>query len=109
MGEFSTMGRAGPELLSPRGFGDFAVQGALWREPPSFIFAEPSATTPPTAAELIRERGKLLVELQRNLERAQQRIRESANKHCRHVEFAVGYRVLLQLQPYRKHSVARPQ
>ncbi|XP_042032226.1 uncharacterized protein LOC121778901 [Salvia splendens] len=79
------------------------------RDPPSLIFAEPSRSTPPEAAELIRQRGELLVELRRNLERAQQRMRESANKHRRHLEFKVGDLVLLKLQPYRQHSVARPR
>ena len=78
------------------------------REPPSLVFAPPSAATPPSAAELIRQRGELLVELRRNLERAQQRMRDSANKHRRDVEFKVGDEVLLKLQPYRQHSVARP-
>lgn len=78
------------------------------REPPSLIFAPPSAATLPSVANLIRLRGELLVKLRKNLERAQQRMRESANKRRRHVEFAVGDRVVLKLQPYRQHSVARP-
>ena len=71
------------------------------REPPSLIFAPPSLVTPPSVADLIRQQGELLVELRENLERAQQRMRELANKHRRHVEFVVGDRVLLKLQPYR--------
>lgn len=55
------------------------------RELPSLIFAKPSAVIPPSVAELITQRGELLVELRRNLERAQQRIRDFANKHRRHV------------------------
>ncbi|XP_047945555.1 receptor kinase-like protein Xa21 [Salvia hispanica] len=78
------------------------------REPLSLIFDPPSLATPPSVADLIRQWGELLVELRGNLERAQQRIRESVNKHRRHVEFVVGDRVLLKLQPYCEHSMARP-
>lgn len=78
------------------------------KEPPSLVFAPLSAATPPSVAELIRQRGELLVELRRNLERAQQRMRDSTNKHRCNVEFVSGDLVLLKLQPYRQHSVARP-
>ncbi|XP_047961908.1 uncharacterized protein LOC125206713 [Salvia hispanica] len=78
------------------------------REPPPLIFAPPSATTPTSATELIHQHGELLVQLRRNLERAQQRMRESANKHRRHVEFKVGDMVRLKLQPYRQYSVVHP-
>lgn len=90
------------------GLGMSPFKALYGREPPSLIFAPPSATTPPSVADIIRQREELLVELGRNLERAQQRMRDSANKHRRHVEFAVGDRVLLKLQLYRQHSVARP-
>lgn len=46
--------------------------------------------------------------LRKNLEKAQQRMRDTANKSRRDVEFAVGDRILLKLQLYRQHSVARP-
>lgn len=62
----------------------------------------------PEVAELIQQWGELLVELRRNLERAQQRMRNAANKHRRDVQFEVGDKVLLKLQQYRQHSVARP-
>ena len=78
------------------------------KDPPPLIFARPSATTPPSAAELIRQRGEFLVQVPKNLENAQQRMRENANKHRRHVEFKVGDMVLLKLTPYRQHSVALP-
>lgn len=89
------------------GLGMSPFKALYGRDLPSLVFAPPSAATPPSAAELITQRSELLVELRRNLERAQQRMRESANKHRRDVEFAVGEMVLLKLQPYRQHSVAR--
>lgn len=58
--------------------------------------------------EIIRQRGDLLVWLRKNLKKAQQRMIDTANKNRRDVEFAVGDRVLLKLQLYRQHSVARP-
>lgn len=78
------------------------------REPPLLVASPPSAATPPKVADLIKQRGTLLVELRANLQRAQQRMAESANKHRRHVEFEEGDLVWLKLQPYRQHSVARP-
>ncbi|XP_042008927.1 uncharacterized protein LOC121757445 [Salvia splendens] len=91
------------------GLGMSPFKALYGRDPPSLVFAQPSAATPSSAADLIRQRSELLVELRRNLERAQRRMRDSANKHRRHVEFEVGDLVLLKLQPYRQHSVARPQ
>ena len=78
------------------------------RDPSLLIAAPPSTKTPPKVAELIRQRGQLLLELRRNLEQAQQRMRESVNKKRRHVEFEVGDWVWLKLQPYRHLSIAKP-
>ena len=58
--------------------------------------------------ELIRQRGELLVELQKKFGMEKQRMRSSANKHRRDVNFALGDKVLLKLQQYRQHSVAKP-
>ncbi|XP_041999973.1 uncharacterized protein LOC121749468 [Salvia splendens] len=91
------------------GLGMSPFKALYGHDPPSLVFAQPSAATQPSAAELIRQRSELLVDLLPNLERAQQRMRESANKHRRHVEYEVGDMVLLKLQPYRQYSVARPQ
>lgn len=78
------------------------------REPPLLVASPPSAATPPKVADLIHQCGALLRELRANLECAQQRMKDSANKHRRHVEFEVGDLVWLKLQPYRQHSVAKP-
>lgn len=90
------------------GLGMSPFKALYGREPPSLVFAPLSAATPPSVAELITQRSELLVRLRGNLARAQQRMRESANKHRRNVEFVAGDKVLLKLQPYRQHSVARP-
>ncbi|KAL1551486.1 hypothetical protein AAHA92_19326 [Salvia divinorum] len=74
------------------------------REPPLLVAAPPSLSTPPAVADLIRQRGELLVKLRSNLECAQQRMRDVANRHRRDVHFEVGDMVLLKLQQYRQHS-----
>ncbi|KAL1534405.1 hypothetical protein AAHA92_30586 [Salvia divinorum] len=91
------------------GLGVSPFKALYGRDPPPLIAAQPStARLEPSVAELIHQRGALLVDLRKNLARAQQRMRESANKHRRDVQFEVGDRVLLKLQQYRQHSVAKP-
>ncbi|XP_042032533.1 uncharacterized protein LOC121779292 [Salvia splendens] len=90
------------------GLGTSPFRALYGREPPLLVASVPSAKTPPCVAELIKERGELLVQLRNNLSRAQQRMTAMANRHRRHVEFDVGDFVWLKLQPYRQHSVAKP-
>ena len=90
------------------GLGTSPFTALYGRDPPSLIAAAPSAETTPDVALMIRQRGELIVLLRKNLERAQQRMRVAANKHRRDVEFEAGEMVLLKLQMYRQHSVARP-
>lgn len=90
------------------GIGMSPYQALYGRVPPMLVAVSPSPRTPPKVADLIVQRGKLLELLWTNLERAQQRMREAANKHRRHVDFEVGDLVWLKLQPYRQHSVAKP-
>ena len=90
------------------GLGTSPFEALYGREPPPLIAAPPSASTQPDVAELIRQRGETIVLLRKNLERAQQRMQKAANKHRRELEFVVGDKVLLKLQQYRQHSVAKP-
>lgn len=90
------------------GLGTSPFMALYGREPPPLVAAEPSSSCPGDMASVIRQRSDLLVKLRRNLEQAQQRMRASANKHRRDLEFGVGDKVLLRLQQYRQHSVARP-
>lgn len=58
------------------GLGMSPFKALYGRELPSLIFAPPSAATPPSVADIVRQRGELLVELRRNLKCAQQWMRE---------------------------------
>jgi hypothetical protein len=50
-------------------------------------------------------RDEILKELRQNIQQAQVRMKQNADKHRRDVEFAVGDWVYLRLQPYRQSSV----
>lgn len=56
---------------------------------------------------MLEDRDQLLRQLRQNLEDAQHRMEQKANKKRREVEFEVGEMALLRLQPYRQTSVAR--
>lgn len=79
------------------GLGTSPFRALYGREPPPLIAATPAVSCPPSVAELIKQRGELLVWLRKNLEKSQQRMRDNANKSLRDVAFAVGDRVLLKL------------
>ena len=82
---------------------------ALYGRDPPNIFGTPAVPAENAAvAANLGERTELLQLLKRNLALAQKRMVHTANQHRRHVEFQVGDRVLLRLQPYRQVSVGRP-
>lgn len=54
----------------------------------------------------LRSRDQIFSTLKTNLLHAQQKMKATFDSKHRHVEFRVGDRVLLKLQPYRKLSVA---
>lgn len=69
------------------GLGTSPFRALYGREPPSLVAVPPAASCPSSVAALIRQRGELLVWLRKNLEKAQQRMRDTANKSRRDVEF----------------------
>ncbi|KAL1546909.1 hypothetical protein AAHA92_23444 [Salvia divinorum] len=82
---------------------------ALYGRDPPNIFSTPARPSRNVdVADLLVERTDLLRFLKERLSKAQQLMAETANRHRRHVEFNVGDKVLLRLQPYRQVSVGRP-
>ncbi|VFQ69392.1 unnamed protein product [Cuscuta campestris] len=69
--------------------------------------AEAGESKVPEVDALLTERDSLLHQLRRNLEAAQRRMKAAADKHRRDLSFEVGDWVLLRLEPYQQHSVAR--
>lgn len=90
------------------GLGTSPFRALYGMDPSPLIAAPPAVSCPSSVAELIKQRGELSVWLRKNLERAQQRMCDTANKSRHDVEFAVGDQVLLKLKLYPQHSVARP-
>ena len=75
------------------------------RTPPTLKQFLPGEVKVHAVAEELRVQDEILRLLHRNLERAQQRMRVTANKHRQEVQFQVGDMVLMKLQPYQQFSV----
>lgn len=75
--------------------------------PPYLLPYEPESSKIQAVDELLKNRDQLVRELRQNLERAQHRMQQKADKHRRELEFAMGDRVWLRLQPYRQTSVGQ--
>lgn len=58
-------------------------------------------------SRMTTERNLILDELKGNLERAQNRMKQQANKHRRDVQYEVGDIVYLKIQPYKLRSLAK--
>ncbi|MCH79693.1 Ty3/gypsy retrotransposon protein [Trifolium medium] len=76
------------------------------RDPPTMVryVAQPDDIT--TVKEQLLHRDAILEQLRSNLLRAQQVMKAHADKKRTDVEFKVGDKVLVKLQPYRQHSAA---
>ncbi|VFR01939.1 unnamed protein product [Cuscuta campestris] len=81
---------------------------ALYGRPsPDLIPYNRGSSKVPAVDDILAERDGLLRRLRSNLQAAQTRMKLLADRHRREVEFAVGDWVLLRIQPYKQHSVAR--
>ena len=75
------------------------------RPPPTIHDFLPGEVRAQAVLDNLRSRDEMLAQLRRHLERAQQRMVASANKHRRDVEFEVGDMVFLKFRPYRQSTL----
>ena len=76
------------------------------RDPPHIVRYQLSGTDSPVIQEMLEQRDKLLDTLKINLARAQNYMKQQADKRRRDVQFDIGELVLVKLQPYRQQSLA---
>ncbi|KAJ4821432.1 polyprotein [Rhynchospora pubera] len=73
--------------------------------PPQFPMGSPPRSDVQTVNEVIKERHQVLLELQQELKRAQERMKKFSDNNRIERHFSVGAWVYLKLQPYRQLSV----
>ena len=82
-------------------------QALYGRLPLSIIPYPPGSSKLASVDELLIERDELLRQLRQNLLAAKNRMEAKANLKRREVEFHVGDKVLVKLQPYRQLTLAK--
>ncbi|CAM8999301.1 unnamed protein product [Rhodiola kirilowii] len=80
-------------------------QAVYGRSPPSIIEFVPSDSTHAQVTTTLESRDHILQQLKTNIERAQLRMRQQANRHRTDKSFNIGDWVYIRLQPYRQNSV----
>ncbi|PNY16670.1 Ty3/gypsy retrotransposon protein [Trifolium pratense] len=76
------------------------------REAPTLIRYVAQTSDPPSVKEQLIQRDVIMDQLKQNLMRAQHVMKHQAGKKRKDVEFKLGDKVLVRLQPYRQHSAA---
>lgn len=77
------------------------------RDPPRLIRFIPRSTVVSSIEEQLTERDAFLDDLKAHLVRAQQRMKALEDAKGREVEYQVGDKVYLKVQPYRQRSLAK--
>ncbi|KAI5416307.1 hypothetical protein KIW84_041381 [Lathyrus oleraceus] len=77
------------------------------RAPPVLIRGDTPGSAVDEISKLTMERNLMIKELQEQLLKAQDMMRNQANKHRREVVYEVGDKVFLKIQPYKMKSLAK--
>ncbi|CAL0309792.1 unnamed protein product [Lupinus luteus] len=75
------------------------------RDPPKLIRYALTSAEPLAVQEQLLQRDHILAQLKIHLQRAQHIQKKNADLKRTHVEFQIGDKVLVKLQPYRQHSL----
>ena len=76
------------------------------RDPPTLLKGDATASAVEGVNQLLAERNSILEELKWQLNKPQNHMKNQADKKRRDVEFEVGDKVYLKIQPYRLKSLA---
>ncbi len=82
-------------------------QALYGQAPPNYLTANLEVGASEGVQEWGREREEVMKELRENLLKAQNRMKQVADKHRIDREFQIGDHVFLKLQPYRQSTIAR--
>lgn len=74
--------------------------------PPTLLTYVPGTTKVQAGEDELRDKDQALKLLKENLQKAQMRMKQNADKHRSKRNFEVGYWVYLRLQPYRQNTIA---
>ena len=77
------------------------------RDPPSLLWFEEGSTTNGELEDMMKSRDAILRDAKTHLLKAQEQMKNNADKKRRDLEFEVGSSVFLKLRPYQQTSVSK--